>query len=52
MQGSFNFALEAIVEDVGGDLWHWRYVGEWKRAKKLPRKGSARSGDPRPEGSA
>lgn len=52
MQGSFNFALEAVVEDVRGELWHWRYVGKWKRAKKLPRKGSARSGDPRPDGGA
>lgn len=36
VQGSFNFALEAIVEDVYGDLWHWEYDGSWKQKKRLP----------------
>lgn len=36
MQGSFNFALEAVVEDFYGDLWHWQYTGEWERTKRLP----------------
>jgi hypothetical protein len=36
VQGSFNFGLEAIVEDIEGDLWHWRYNGEWEKGDKLP----------------
>jgi hypothetical protein len=36
VQGSYNFALEAIVEDLVGDLWHWQYTGVWERRKKLP----------------
>lgn len=35
-QGSYNFALEAIVEDFDGDLWYWQYTGQWRRTKKLP----------------
>jgi hypothetical protein len=36
MQGTYNFTLEAIVEDYYGELWHWQYTGKWKRMKKLP----------------
>ncbi|KAF2868276.1 hypothetical protein BDV95DRAFT_610238 [Massariosphaeria phaeospora] len=39
VQGSFNFALEAIVEDGEGALWHWEYVGPddgWVRRDRLP----------------
>ncbi|KAF2474389.1 cysteine proteinase [Lindgomyces ingoldianus] len=36
VQGSFNHALEAIVEDNNGDLWHWQYTGTWKQVAKLP----------------
>lgn len=36
VQGSFNFALEAVVEDVDGALWYWEYTGEWKKRARLP----------------
>lgn len=36
VQGSFSFALDAIVEDDKGVLWHWRYTGEWVKGAKLP----------------
>ncbi|OCK74297.1 cysteine proteinase, partial [Lepidopterella palustris CBS 459.81] len=36
VQGSFNQALEAIVEDNDGELWHWQYTGTWKQVAKLP----------------
>ena len=35
-QGSYNFALEAIVEDFYGDVLHCQYVGVWERVKRLP----------------
>ncbi|KAF2749223.1 cysteine proteinase [Sporormia fimetaria CBS 119925] len=36
VQGSYNFALEAVVEDLKGELWHWEYTGEWERKRRLP----------------
>jgi hypothetical protein len=36
VQGSFNMALEAVVEDFEGRLWHWEFDGEWRNAGMVP----------------
>jgi hypothetical protein len=36
VQGSFNMALEAVVEDFEGKLWHWEFDGEWRNAGMVP----------------
>jgi hypothetical protein len=38
VQGSFNFALEAVVEDFEGRLWHWEFDGAWKKMDMIPEK--------------
>ncbi|KAK0729609.1 hypothetical protein B0H67DRAFT_630235 [Lasiosphaeris hirsuta] len=39
VQGSFGGALDAIVEDHSGDMWHWRFSGspsEWRLVDSVP----------------
>jgi hypothetical protein len=37
VHGSFNMALEAIVEDMSGNLWHWEYTNSgWNQVAEVP----------------
>jgi len=37
VHGSYNMALEAIVEDMSGNLWHWEYTNAgWNQVAKVP----------------
>jgi hypothetical protein len=37
VHGSFNQALEAVVEDEGGNLWHWEYTNAgWNSVAQIP----------------
>jgi hypothetical protein len=39
VQGSFRGALDAVVEDNNGNMWHWRYggsPGDWTVQASVP----------------
>lgn len=36
VHGSYGMALEAVVEDMQGVLWHWQYTNSWAKVAVIP----------------